>query len=139
MVGERERTIAAAAAPPADRRTAGGLLRREDRPGPSSSLALGLELTTLDAATARRLGLPESLRGAAVVHALPESPLASLLQPNDVISSIDGRPVASAEQANEALNAWANRFAEGPSLVLGFDRYNRSSGTIERRSIRVPR
>jgi serine protease Do len=139
-VGERERTIAAAAAPPPpDRRAAGGLLRREDRPGPSSSFALGLELNTMDAPTARRLGLPESLRGAVVLHVLPESPVASVLQPNDVISSIDGRSVASAEQANEALNAFTGRVTEGQPLVLGFDRYSRSSGTIERRSIRVPR
>jgi serine protease Do len=134
-VGERERTIAAAAAAPADRRPAGGLLRREDRPGPSSSFALGLELVTLDAAAARRLGLPDSLRGAAVVHVLPESPLVGMLQPNDVISSIDGRLVASAEETKDALS----RATEGQPLVFGFDRYSRSSGAIERRSIRVPR
>jgi serine protease Do len=139
-VGERERTIAAAvAAPAADRRPSGGLLRREDRPGPSSSFALGLELITMDAAAARRIGLPESLRGALVLHVLPESPVASVLQPNDVISSIDGRSVASAEQANEALSAFTSRLTEGQPLVLGFDRYSRSSGSIERRSIRVPR
>jgi S1-C subfamily serine protease len=93
----------------------------------------------MDAPTARRLGLPESLRGAVVLHVLPESPVASVLQPNDVISSIDGRSVASAEQANEALNAFTSRVTESQPLVLGFDRYSRSSGTIERRSIRVPR
>jgi serine protease Do len=132
-VGERERTIAALT--PADRRPAGGLLRREDCPAAASSFALGLELVTLDAATSRRLGVPESLKGAAVVHVLPESPLTGQLQPGDVISSIDGRAVASAEEATQAFG----RLAEGQPFVFGFDRFVRSSGTIERRSIRVPR
>jgi serine protease Do len=134
-VGERERTIAAVSAPAGDRRASGGLLRREDRPGASSSFALGLELMTLDTAAARRLGLPESMRGAAVVQVLPQSPLVGTLQPGDVIATIDGRSVASAAEANEALN----RSAEGAPLVLGFDRYSRKSSSIERRSIRVPR
>src|SRR3954447_9031100 len=57
MVGERDRTIAQVA--PGERAPASGLLRR---PNSSSFFALGLELTTLDASAARRLGLPESLR-----------------------------------------------------------------------------
>jgi serine protease Do len=132
-VGERDRTIAAVA--PADRRPTGGLLRREDRPALSSSFVLGLELVTVDAATARRLGLPESARGAAVLRVLPESPLAGQLQPSDVISSVNGRSIGSAEEATQALG----RLPEGQPAVFGLDRYSRSSGAVERRSIRVPR
>jgi serine protease Do len=141
-VGERDRTIAAASAA-GDRRSAGtgtgGLLRREDRPGPTGSFALGLELATLDVAGARRLGLPETLKGAAVVNVLPESPVAGMILPGDVISSIDGRSIASAEEANETLNGVANRSKEGQPLVVLLDRYSRKNGTMERRSIRVPR
>ncbi len=131
MVGVRERTIAARA--PADRRTQGGLLRRDDRPGAASSFALGMELVTLDAATAKRFGLPEHLRGALIVRIVPESPLAKTFKPHDVIASVDGRSIVSAEQATQALS----RSTEREPLVLGFDRYT-PRGTIERQTIRVP-
>ena len=53
-VGERDRTIAAMRPPNGAR--AGGLLRRDDRPGAASSFALGLELVTLDAASCVAVG-----------------------------------------------------------------------------------
>jgi serine protease Do len=132
-VGERDRALAEAMpAPTPERTTPGGLLRRNDRPGPGSMYALGLELVTLDPATARRLGLPESLRGAAVVQIVPDSPLAGAFQPLDIIQSVDGRSIASAEEASQALS----RARDRDSLLLGFGRV--VHGSIERRTIRVP-
>jgi serine protease Do len=129
-VGERDRTIARVA--PVERTATGGLLRRPDRPGAGSSFAMGLELATLDPAQARRLGLPETLRGAAILQVAPESPLAQMFKPLDVICTVDGRTIASAEDAAQALNRPNDR----EPLVFGFDRVVR--GTIERRTIRVP-
>jgi len=127
MVGERDRTIAQVT--PGERPTPSGLLRR---PNSSSSFAQGLELVTLDGASSRRLGLPESLRGAAIVKVAPESPLSGIFRPLDVIHSVDGRSIASAEEASQALG----RSTDAQSLVFGFDRVVK--GTIERRTIRVP-
>jgi serine protease Do len=127
LVGERDRTIAQVV--PSERASSSGLLRR---PNTSSSFALGLELTTIDAASARRLGLPETLRGAAILKVAPDSPLAGMFKPLDVIHSIDGRSVASAEEASLAMT----RSTDVQSLVFGFDRV--AKGTIERRTIRVP-
>jgi len=127
MVGERDRTIAQVA--PGERAPASGLLRR---PNSSSFFALGLELTTLDASAARRLGLPESLRGAAIVKIAPDSPLVGTFKPLDVIHSVDGRSIASAEEASLAMS----RSTDVQSLVFGFDRVVK--GTIERRTVRVP-
>jgi serine protease Do len=130
-VGARERK-------PAPRDASGevargqGLLRRPGRPEAGPSFALGLELTTLDEEGARRLNLPDALRGAAVVKVDPKSPLAAHVQPLDVISSIDGRAVQSAEEAARAINQRADRGA----LEIGFDRVAR--GVIERRTVRVP-
>jgi serine protease Do len=132
-VGERERALAEAmpAAVP-ERPTPSGLLRRNDRPAPGPVYALGMELVTIDPTTARRLGLPESLRGAAVVQIVPDSPLAGVFLPLDVIHSVDGRSVASAEEASQAINRPRDR----DSLLLGFGRV--VQGAIERRSIRIP-
>jgi serine protease Do len=131
-VGERDRALAEVI--PAERAAPapGGLLRRNDRPGAGTSFALGLELITLDAAMARKLGLPDTLRGAAVLQVIPESPLAKVFKPLDVIHSVDSRTIGSAEEASQILS----RAAERESLLFGFDRV--VQGTIERRSIRVP-
>jgi serine protease Do len=126
-VGDKDRTIAQVA--PVERPASGGLLRRPDRPGASSSYALGLELFTLDEDGAKRLDLPAALRGAIVLKVAPESPLATRLMPNDVISTVNGRPVASADEAVRALN-------RQESLVVEYDRLVK--GTVERRTARLP-
>jgi len=130
-VGTRERK-APLAKLPTEGTTAQGLLRRPDRPEAGSSFALGLELATLNEENARRLNLPDALHGAAVLKIDPKSPLASLLKPLDVISSVDGRPVQSAEEAVKAINQRAER----NPLEIGYDRVAR--GVIERRTARVP-
>jgi serine protease Do len=133
-VGDRERTIAQLNPPPggAAAPRGGGLLRRPDRPAPPTAQALGLELQTLDEAVARRFGLPLTLRGVVVVRVAPDSPLSGRIRPNDVLHSVNGRGVATAEEAAKALSRPAG--AEG--LVLGYDRIVK--GAIERRSESVP-
>jgi serine protease Do len=131
VVGERERTVAAL--PPSERRAPGALLRRDDRPAAASSFTLGMELVTLDAASATRWGLPAQLRGALVLQVVPESPLAHLLKPLDLILSVDGRPVSTVEQATQALSRPTDR----DPIALTYGRLN-PRGTIERQTIRVP-
>ena len=65
--------------------------------------ALGLELLTLDAAAARRLGLAESTRGVAIVKVDPTRPLAAYCRVKDVIGTIGGEPMRTAEDAARAL------------------------------------
>jgi serine protease Do len=126
-VGDKDRTVAQL--PTGERPASGGLLRRGDRPASSSSFALGLELSTFDEDTARRLNLPTALRGAFVLKIAPDSPLSTRLMPNDVISTVNGRSIASAEDAVRALNQQEN-------LVVEFDRLVK--GAIERRTARLP-
>ena len=104
-VGDRERTLAGAPelqpnrpADPAD------LIRRPDRPGPTSSFAMGLELLTLNPQLALRHRLPADVRGAMIVTIDPESPLATICQVHDVIAKVNdqgdqvGRGCGAADQ-----------------------------------------
>jgi serine protease Do len=134
VVGDRDRAIAQVA-PAASRGPSRGMLRREDRPGPTSSFVRGLELNTLDESGARRLGMPPTERGALVMRIEPESQLAPFVKPNDVIATVDGRPVRTAEDAVKALNAKSPADRAIP-IVVEYDRL--VQGAIERRSVRVP-
>ncbi len=129
-VGERDRTVAAATT---DRRNAGGLLRRDDRPAAAPTFALGMELVTLDAASASRWSLPGQLRGALILQVVPESPLVTMLKPLDLILSVDGRSITTVEQAIQALSRPTDR----DPIVLGYGRLN-ARGALERQTIRVP-
>jgi serine protease Do len=130
-VGERDRTVVQTG--PAPERTASrGLLRRPDRPESKSNYAMGLELSTLDDATSRRLGLPGNSRGAIVAKVAPDSPLASLFKTNDVISTVDGEVISTADQAVKALN----RSSDRRSLELEIQRL--VAGAIEHHSVRLP-
>ncbi len=132
-VGDRDRTVAQSApVEEAQHAPAGGLLRRPDRPSPTSSYAMGLELITLDEPTSRRIGLSAEDRGAVVAKVVPESPVAAFFKPNDVIHTIDGRTVASAEEAVKVLNSPPTH----PPLILEYFRMAR--GTLERRSVQLP-
>jgi serine protease Do len=132
-IGDRDRTMPQAATPvPRSGSGGGALLRRPDRPGNTSGAALGAQLETLDEASARRLGLPNSLRGAAILTIAPESPLAPALKPLDVIYSVNGNGILTADEAVLALKR-----GDAPSgLVLGY--YRIEKGTIEQRTVRVP-
>jgi serine protease Do len=124
-----------------ERLSSSGLLRRSPRPpappGPEATAAankaLGVELLTLDPASARRLGFSETLRGVAVVRIDTSSPLSSYCKPRDVIQTIDGQAVWTAEDAVRALA----RFGTQKRLELGLQRP--TNGAIEWRTIRIPR
>jgi serine protease Do len=132
-VAERERTITQMAGALVEaEKDPSGLIRRPNRPGATSNFVLGLELATLTPQLARRLGLPESQRGALVLAVDADSPLAALVKPHDMISAIDNRAIQSAEQAVTILNQRADHV---PSIIV-FDRL--AKGLIESHTIRLP-
>ena len=98
----------------------------------ASTFALGLELATLTPELAGRIELPESWRGALILHVELASPLVQLLRPHDVISAIDNQAIQTAEQAAAILN---QRGDQG-RMTINFDRP--SDGKIEQHTIRLP-
>ena len=129
-VGDRDPLTRAS--PPVGRAAPDQFIRRPDRPNPATSSALGLELATLDEAGARRLGLPKAMRGATVIKVLPESPLAKHFRPLDVIQTVNGRAIRSADDAAKALGGRA----KGEPMEVVVDRVNRD--VIERLTFRIP-
>jgi serine protease Do len=93
----------------------------------------GLEMVTLDAPVARKMGLPEELRGAAVMKVEPDSPLASYFRPLDVVYSVGGRPIQSADEVIQALAA---RRTSSIALELGIHRL--VDGAFQLSKVRVP-
>jgi serine protease Do len=132
-VGDRDRTLAGAPPPAPGRGAApGDLIRRPNRPGPTSSFVMGLELVTLNPQMALRYQFPEATRGALIVSIDPESPLSSICHLNDVISKINDRPIESAEDAAKSINERSDH----DRLIVSVDRRARSG--IERYTIQVP-
>ena len=129
-VGDKEPLTQAS--PPVSRSTSDRLLRRPDRPSSATSFALGLELATLDEAGTQRLGLPRTMRGAAVMKVFPDSPLAKHFRPLDVIQTVNGRAIRGADDVVKALDGRA----EGESMEVVVDRVNQ--GAIERLTFRIP-
>jgi serine protease Do len=116
-------------------RPGNGPLRRPPRPAPAPESApanLGLELVTLDVASARQLGLPETLRGVAVKRVEPNSPLAASLQALDVIGTVGGRAVRTADEVALALS----RRRGADPLEIGLQRP--IDGMMRALTIRVP-
>ena len=105
---------------------------RTARSAPPATTVEGVEFMTLDAATARRMGLPETMRGAAVMNVDPGSPLASYFHPLDVIQSVAGRPVRSAEDASQGIAAW--RRSTGLELSV----HRVVDGAIQGSKVRLP-
>ena len=62
----------------------------------------------------------------------PDSPLAELVKPHDIISAIDNRAIQSADQAVTLLNQRADHV----QLILSLDRL--AKGLIEHYTIRLP-
>jgi serine protease Do len=113
-------------------------LRRAPRPenvpdlaAPAASV-LGMELLTLDAGVAHHMNLPESLRGAAVTAVESTSPYAKLLQRADVITTVGGVPVQSADDVARALR----RTRAGGGVEIIFQRA--SNGTMQAYKIQAP-
>lgn len=87
-----------------------GTLRRPRRPGGSAQPKTvapresnGVELQSIDINWARKLGLPDSTQGIAIVSVKPASPLAIRLKSFDVVESIDDKPVRSVDELARAL------------------------------------
>ncbi|MDG3002941.1 trypsin-like peptidase domain-containing protein [Paludisphaera mucosa] len=126
-VADRERTLG----PPVDRTEAARQGRSKDRPVGPTSLALGLELMSLDGDLAVGHGLPKSSRGALVVAVEAESPFAPLCRVDDVISAINDQPIQTAEEAVRFL-----AHEDAAPLIISLDRA--TNGRVERHVIRVP-
>jgi serine protease Do len=108
--------------------------RSSKSPASSSSTIKGLEMVTLgDPAVARRLGVPEALRGAAVIVVEPDSPLAGYFRPLDVVYSVSGRAIHSADEVIQALAA---RRTTSTGLELGVHRL--IDGSFQVSKVRVP-
>jgi serine protease Do len=95
----------------------------------------GLEVVTLDLSVARRMGIPEEFRGAAVTKVEPDSPMIGLFRPLDVVHSIGGRPVQTAEEVIQALSG---RKASSTALDFGVYRLIEGEGTFQLSRVRVP-
>jgi serine protease Do len=132
-IGERERPITQPAPRNEGPVDAPGFIRRPDRPATPTTFAMGLELKTLSAKLLHDLSLPDSLKGAIVVTVDPESVLAEFCRPNDVVSTIGGRAIATAEQAVRLLNG---RTEAGP-LIVEVDRPGQN-GEVQRLAIQIP-
>ena len=132
-VGDRERTLVGTQALQPNRPAEPtDLIRRPDRPGPTSSFAMGLELMTLNPQLALRYQLPASVKGAMIVDIDRESPLATICQLHDVIAKINDKSIHSAEEAVKLIN----ERSEHDPIIVSLDR--RGSDGIERYTIRVP-
>jgi serine protease Do len=131
-VADREVTLALSQNQPAERRrdTPNALLRRPARP--DAPEPMGLELVVLDASTAKKFGIPETLRGVAVAKIDPNSPWAPYLQPSDVIEAIGGRTVRSVDEVLHALGQGSG------STPLDLVLQRRVNGTMQGRAIRIP-
>jgi serine protease Do len=80
--------------------TSGG--GEEQQGQPQHSSVLGLALSPLDDATRKRAGVPAGV-GVMVVDVAPDSPAAGLVEPNDVILSINQQPVSDPADAAQKL------------------------------------
>lgn len=77
-----------------------------DSRGGMEGATIGISLQTLTEPLARSLGLEPGLRGAVIADVRPDSSAARAgLQPGDVVRDVNGKPVASAEEAVAAIKA----------------------------------
>jgi serine protease Do len=133
-VAERDRTFPQLAGIGPDvERDPSELLRRPDRPGSTTSFAMGLELATLTPELAARMDLPErNWHGALIIQVEAASPFLQVLRPRDVISSIDNQAIRSAEQAAAILS----QRGDHGRMTISFDRP--ADGKFEQHTIRMP-
>jgi serine protease Do len=81
-------------------------------PADQGSDSFGLTLTNLTPQRARQLQLPSGTSGALVTDVDPNGPSAGALRPGDVILTVNGQTVSSAEEAGRELQQiQAGRFA----------------------------
>ena len=103
----------------------------EPRDAEKATVAMGLELTTLDAESAVGQGFPKSTRGALVAAVDPRSPFASICQAGDVIASVNEQPIQAAAEAARLL-----AHEDAAPLLITIDRP--ANGRVERHIFRVP-
>jgi len=83
-----------------------GELPNEDMRQPESQGKIGMALQTLTPDVADSLGLERGTKGAVITDVIQGSPAEQAgLKPGDVIVEVDRRPVATSEQAIDALRA----------------------------------
>jgi serine protease Do len=121
-VDDRERTLGPPNEPEPD------VDARDDG---APALAMGLELTTLDASSAVGRGLPKSTRGALVSGVDPRSPFADICRAGDVIAAVNEQPIQSAAEAARLL-----AHEDAAPLLITIDRP--ADGRVERHIFRVP-
>lgn len=119
-VDDRDRTLGT----PADRKSD---VANGDKP----TVALGVELKTLDPDLAVDRGFPKSTRGALVAGVDPKSPFVTICQPGDVLASINELRIETAEEAARLLAQ-----EDAAPLLITIDRP--VNGRIERHVFRVP-
>ena len=67
---------------------------------------LGLALAPINPAARESLGLPDDVTGAVIAAVRPNSPASEAgLKPGDVLQSVGNRPVATPEEAVQAIRA----------------------------------
>ncbi|GIW88766.1 MAG: hypothetical protein KatS3mg108_3090 [Isosphaeraceae bacterium] len=96
-------------------------------------LGVGLSLVEIDGpAAARRYGLAEPVRGLLVREVDPEAPLATIVQPGDLIEALDGEPVGDAE-------AFRARLAVPGEHTIQFEREEQGQARTRIIQIEAPR
>jgi serine protease Do len=81
---------------------------------PSSGGKLGLALAPINPAARESLGLGDDVKGAVIAAVRPNSPASEAgLKPGDVLQSVGNRPVATLEEAVQAIRAQQNREQKG--------------------------
>jgi serine protease Do len=97
-------------------------LSEEAEPAQDSEVLQGVQLVTLTAATADRLGLAPRTRGVVVLSVTPGTPAAaSGLRPRDLIQEVNRQPVADIGELRRLINR-----AETKALVLLVNRGGRT-------------
>jgi S1-C subfamily serine protease len=100
-----------------------GLMRRP-RPNagdrPATDLSTGLQLTAVgDEAAAKKFGLPATSRGVVVSGVETDAAMASILERNDLIEAIDGKPVRTVEDVRMALSTRGEHSVQFERLEKG--------------------
>jgi serine protease Do len=86
-------------------------------PGGDTGAGFGITLNNITPEITRQFELPANTRGAVITDVDPDSPAARVLQPGDVILSVNRRPVASANEASTLLRAVPSGRAVGMLIM----------------------
>ncbi len=97
----------------------------EIMPASSEQGLPGVKVGELTPQMHSRLGIPEDVQGVLVEEVAPNSPVAGILQANDVISEINRKPVSNLEEYRDASGSYREKgttllliYRDGASLYL---------------------